>query len=238
LRRTICGMGSKDNYSTRPASLSSTSLRSSVLTSQRYLLSYPVAKLSGCNANSLRYLNPSLLILLFSRLSFGRVIDAVRNHRTTKENESHNHGNTQNWLKNFNIIAFPPLFFFSALFYTDVASTVFVFLCFQHFLDSQVSRSDSIARSIAQILLGAWALLFRQTNIFWVVVFPAGLAIIQEAAACSKTRSFQQNDRQSFQQVLHNAWINSAVYDPPLTTALFDGQDEKCHNYKHSLTVV
>jgi alpha-1,2-glucosyltransferase len=107
-----------------------------------------------------------------------------------------------------------------------VASTVFVFLCFQRFLDAQVSRSDHIAWSIAQILLGAWALLFRQTNIFWVAVFPAGLAIIQGAAACSKTRSSQRNEYQSFQQVLHNAWVNSVVYDPPLITAWFDGEDD------------
>jgi alpha-1,2-glucosyltransferase len=173
-------------------------------------------------------LNPSLLIFLFSRLLFGRVIDSVQSDGPIKAKESSNHGSIQDWLKNFNIIAFPPLFFFSALFYTDMASTVFVFLSFQLFLDSQVSRSGytHIPWSIAQILLGIWALLFRQTNIFWVAVFPAGLAIIQGATACSKTRPSQRNDYQSFGQVLHNAWVNSAIYDPPLTAAWFDGQDD------------
>ena len=159
---------------------------------------------------------------------FGSVIDSVHSRRATKEKDlSPSHGNIEDWLKSFSIMTFPPLFFFSALFYTDVASTVFVFLCFELFLDSQTSRSDctNIRWSIAQILLGTWALLFRQTNIFWVAIFPAGLAIIQGAAACSATRPFRQNDRQSFRQVLHNAWVNSAIYDPPLTAAWFDGQN-------------
>jgi len=89
-----------------------------------------------------------------------------------------------------------------------------------------VSRPSYVPWLISQILLGAWALLFRQTNIFWVAVFPAGLAIIQEAAACSKTRPFQQNEYQSFQEVLRNAWVNSAIYDPPLTAAWFGGQGD------------
>lgn len=185
--------------------------------------------MTGCNSNSLRYLNPSLLIFLFGRLMFGSVIDSVRSRRVTKEKDlSPSHGNIEDWLKSFSIMTFPPLFFFSALFYTDVASTVFVFLCFELFLGSQMSRSNyiNIRWSIAQVLLGAWALLFRQTNIFWVAIFPAGLAIIQGAAACSETRPFRHNDHQYFRQVLRNAWVNSAIYDPPLTAAWFDGQND------------
>lgn len=217
-------MGSKDNYSSRAVRVP-LSVDLFVLTSQSYLLSYPVAKLTGCNPQSLRYLNPSLLIFLFSRLMFGKAIDITHSHQAIKENESPYHGSIQDWLKYFNIMTFPPLFFFSALFYTDVASTVFVFLCFQLFLDSQVSSSVT-SWPLAQILLGACALLFRQTNIFWVAIFPAGLAIIQGAAACSKTRPFQQNDYQSFRQIMQNAWVNSAIYDPPLTAAWLEGQND------------
>lgn len=43
---------------------------------------------------------------------------------------------------------------------------------------SQRRSSDSLLSSILTVNIGVLALLFRQTNIFWVAVFPAGLVVI------------------------------------------------------------
>lgn len=75
-----------------------------------------------------------------------------------------------------NIALFPPLFFFCALFYTDVASTVSVLAFWAYF--SRVRATWTIAQGICLTLLGLLSLTFRQTNIFWVAVFPAGLTLV------------------------------------------------------------
>lgn len=85
----------------------------------------------------------------------------------------------------FNICLFPPLFFFSALYYTDVASTAFVllsYLIFQHHYFQWI-------RGPAMFLTGLLALSFRQTNIFWIALFPAGLDLINVSSAGNNPKS-------------------------------------------------
>ncbi|XP_071816104.1 dol-P-Glc:Glc(2)Man(9)GlcNAc(2)-PP-Dol alpha-1,2-glucosyltransferase-like [Apostichopus japonicus] len=65
----------------------------------------------------------------------------------------------------FNISIFPVLYFFSNLYYTDMGSTSFVLLAY---LSSQYSNHFLAA------IFGILSLLFRQTNIVWVV-FLAGI---------------------------------------------------------------
>jgi alpha-1,2-glucosyltransferase len=70
-----------------------------------------------------------------------------------------------------NIALFPPLFFFSGLFYTDILSACVVLRMYRLFLQ----RENGFWLYIAGIL----ALTMRQTNIFWVAVFMGGLEVVR-----------------------------------------------------------
>lgn len=74
-----------------------------------------------------------------------------------------------------NICLFPPLLFFSGLYYTDVLSTALVLL--QFLIRVNVKEMTTI-RPILLILNGIAALSVRQTNIFWVALLPAMLDVI------------------------------------------------------------
>jgi alpha-1,2-glucosyltransferase len=76
-----------------------------------------------------------------------------------------------------NISLFPPLFFFSGLYYTDVLSTLAVLAAYTTYLNQRRTQNYLIS-SLITVNVGVLALLFRQTNIFWVAVFPAGLAVV------------------------------------------------------------
>lgn len=74
-----------------------------------------------------------------------------------------------------NVCLFPPLFFFSALYYTDIASTLMVLL----FLDELFAHpTNGVRFSWRQMLYAVAALLMRQTNVFWVAIFPAAIDVI------------------------------------------------------------
>jgi len=77
----------------------------------------------------------------------------------------------------FNICLFPPLFFFTGLYYTDVASTVSVMACWSHFIRVYMRGEPSFISGLTTVLLGLISLSFRQTNIFWVSLFPAAILI-------------------------------------------------------------
>lgn len=89
-----------------------------------------------------------------------------------------------------NIALFPPLFFFSGLYYTDVGSTAFVLLTYYLFLAGGHKGS-----SILFLPIAVASLFFRQTNIFWMAVFPAAQSLFNlvqgssDAAASSATKS-------------------------------------------------
>jgi alpha-1,2-glucosyltransferase len=76
-----------------------------------------------------------------------------------------------------NICLFPPIFFFSGLYYTDVLSTYIVIKAYEHFLRGATAQPGSIFTGVFTYLIGVMALLMRQTNIFWVAVFMGGLEL-------------------------------------------------------------
>jgi alpha-1,2-glucosyltransferase len=78
-----------------------------------------------------------------------------------------------------NICLFPPVFFFAALYYTDIASLLFVLLSYHASLLVSGETGHSWGLVVLQIFYAVLALLFRQTNVFWVGVFPIGLVAIQ-----------------------------------------------------------
>jgi len=114
----------------------------------------------------------------------------------------------------FNIASFPPLFFFGALYYTDVMSTAAILISYQAFLRTNSKRERSIVDDIVAVFSGIVALSFRQTNIFWVAVFPAGLTavkVLQENGRMSDTAY-----RQGYISVLRESWSHSVICDLPL----------------------
>ncbi|KAF2745763.1 glycosyltransferase family 59 protein [Sporormia fimetaria CBS 119925] len=115
--------------------------------------------------------------------------------------------------KALNIALFPPLFFFSALYYTDVPSTLYVLLNYSALLKREEWVRSSID-DLRIVILSIAALLIRQTNIFWVAIFPACLEVARNAP----TRSANTENRPD---VVTNAWNYGVVYDPEVEDATF-----------------
>lgn len=142
--------------------------------------------IAGCDTSTLRALNVGAICLICV-LSY-QIRQALRqpfSPHQTRANSSANSKGIGEGSKTFlvdahtalNISLFPPLFFFSGLYYTDVLSTLVVLGAYFTYL-SQRGTSNFFVSSLLTINIGVVALLFRQTNIFWVAVFPAGLAVV------------------------------------------------------------
>ena len=115
-----------------------------------------------------------------------------------------------------NITLFPPLLFVSALYYTDVISTLMVLLNYSAFTKKQIA-SGSIFENINAVSIGVMAILFRQTNIFWVAIFPAGLAVVD---ALTRGHVVPASSRaKSAAIILENSWNTGVVHDCPVQSA-------------------
>lgn len=114
----------------------------------------------------------------------------------------------------FNIASFPPLFFFSALYYTDVMSTAAVLISYQALLEAIAKPQKTWSDDLIAIVSGLVALLFRQTNIFWVAVFPAGLTVVSILKDNGAMRS--RADKDGIVTVLKESWSQSRIPDPLL----------------------
>lgn len=116
-----------------------------------------------------------------------------------------------------NIWLFPPLFFFSGLYYTDVQSALWVLLSFQAYLRYEKDGFQSFSEAISLIRFGLISLFFRQTNIFWVAVFPAGLGVVSSLKQSAQKATYIHNV--SFWEMCEASWYESALYDPPVEDA-------------------
>ena len=100
------------------------------------------------------------------------------------------------------ICSFPPLYFFNFLYYTDVGSTFTVLLAYllalhgSHFLAS---------------LLGAVAVLFRQTNIIWVAFFGM-LALKDVVQKHVKLKEFKKVDTSNWTNIKVSILFHFAQY--------------------------
>jgi alpha-1,2-glucosyltransferase len=121
-----------------------------------------------------------------------------------------------------NIAAFPVLFFFAALFYTDVWSTVAVLLLY---LVHRLPDQRPTWKGALVFVLGVATLFMRQTNVFWVAVYMGG----QEAVAAVHTLRPWPVTTPQFntlgQLVKFYLWRYSIgdIHDPPLGIAYPDG---------------
>lgn len=175
--------------------------------------------LIGCEIGSLRFLN-SVVLCAVVPLCYGilrtqraRQSSSQDDHQDGKKPKQPSGKQDQTQLIDahsaLNIGLFPPLFFFAALYYTDVLSTMLVLCTYGSRLRSH-PKSRSVAGMILTATIGFVALWFRQTNIFWVAICPAGLDVIEsfkddrEAVVCS--------DRDSY-QVLRQSWSGAKIYD-------------------------
>jgi alpha-1,2-glucosyltransferase len=92
-----------------------------------------------------------------------------------------------------NIATMPVIFFFSALYYTDVFSTLVVLVAYRNHLLRLGTEAPGALNGLWTVILGGAALFMRQTNVFWVVVYMGG---------CEAVHALR--------------WPDRSVHDPPL----------------------
>ena len=129
-----------------------------------------------------------------------------------------------------NITLLPPLFFFSALYYTDVASTLSVLVSYTWFLSYYRSRTSTLKSNLMLVLSGLISLTFRQTNIFWVAIFPAGLVLVNELDRGHQVVRDSMHRRaegfgDSLRSVAKTSWKMEVVYNPPVRDAQIEGTE-------------
>jgi alpha-1,2-glucosyltransferase len=186
----------------------------------------PSSSVSGyfCDIKSLRATNVVVLaILAILVLKCRREIEA-RLYEAYTSTRLHN---TSQYAVHtaLNVALFPLLFFFSGLYYTDVASTAVVLVAYLNHLKRIGRDRCSALNDLTTILFGIITLFFRQTNVFWVVVYMGGL----EAVHAVKTLRPEQVDQPViltlFEQIKYFAWRYSVgdIHDPPLHMMWPDG---------------
>ncbi|KAI1348204.1 DIE2/ALG10 family-domain-containing protein [Xylaria sp. FL0043] len=120
-----------------------------------------------------------------------------------------------------NISLFPVLFFFSGLYYTDPSSTLIVLLAYANHLTRVGTKQPSLLNDVYCLALGFITLTFRQTNIFWVVVYMGGLEVVHAIKTLSpepvETPTFQTTS----EQIKFYAWRYSLgdIHDVSLSLA-------------------
>lgn len=133
-----------------------------------------------------------------------------------------------------NICLFPPMFFFSGLYYTDILSTCIVLASYYHFLQhgevgcpkSGDERADprplptSFLRGFKTYVIGLAALLMRQTNIFWVAVFLGGMEVVRFfSPAQSLVRKKDGEKPIAYLENFITACSDGVIHDPKLADA-------------------
>ncbi|KAL0262922.1 glucosyltransferase [Diplodia seriata] len=195
-----------------------------------YLLSYLVFRVTGrCDIYVLRALNCSLALFI-AQVSFSilaRLYGLLKQKSTAELTAPSDRKKTVLFTNAvhtaLNICLFPPLFFFFGLYYTDVPSTFFVLLSYFFALRTQQERGKfmKFPSVVNTVVLGVAALFFRQTNIFWVAVFPAGLAVVQ--ALKKSARPTPEDAREdTVGDVLKNSLLYMSVYDKPVRYAFIE----------------
>jgi alpha-1,2-glucosyltransferase len=195
----------------------------------RYLVAKLFEPLFGCDTSALRWLNAvslcmvcplSYCILRMKRTPVKQAQQGSKKGKAIEQLETDDRTLALDLHSALNIALFPPLFFFSALFYTDVMSTLAALLSFSVFLGKRTATGNTFD-SFATIFFGTVALFFRQTNIFWVAVFPAGLTVI-EALKANEPSSGGQAEKSTL-EILQESWSQSIIYDCPVEDAGVEG---------------
>ncbi|KAJ8119573.1 hypothetical protein O1611_g10581 [Lasiodiplodia mahajangana] len=125
-------------------------------------------------------------------------------------------------LTGINVALFPVLFFFSGLYYTDPASTLIVLLAYANHLTRVDLKPPSFLNDVYSLALGILALGFRQTNIFWVVIYIGGLEVIHAIKKLNPSPVKIPEFQTISEQIGFYVWRYSLgdIHDPSLSLAL------------------
>ncbi|PWY84681.1 alpha-1,2 glucosyltransferase alg10 [Aspergillus sclerotioniger CBS 115572] len=134
------------------------------------------------------------------------LLDRLRRTRNTRPSGA--------WLSHtvLNICLFPPLFFFSGLYYTDILALLVVIEAYNWDLKRSQGAFAPL-QTLVFIVLGLATLAFRQTNIFWVAIFLGGLQVVRRLRLSSK-----RCESSGFADVAKAGWTNQ-LYDPFVSEA-------------------
>ena len=183
-----------------------------------YLLSYAASSIVGCDLVWLRGLS------LFCLTTLQAVV--ARTYFLRRRNAQDGWAAQHSAL---NVTFLPPLFFFAALYYTDVASTLSVLVHYLLFVRFNRNITSSWLSTPALTLVGICSLFFRQTNIFWVAIFPAGVSLVSQLdrghqAVKDSMHRRSEGFGDSFLSVAKTSWKMEAVFNPPVRDAWIDGE--------------
>lgn len=179
-----------------------------------------------CSETSLRMTNwVAIIVLIFTAVDCRRLIEtrlAERGGRRSQTSSLSFHAIHTG----MNIGLFPLLFFFSALYYTDVFSTLMVLFAFQNHLERVGPKGTPWRNDFFVILLGIASLFMRQTNVFWVVVFMGGLEAVEAAKAEPTDKPQPPKHGDLMANIKYFAWRSSLgeIHDPALDQASLDGE--------------
>jgi len=139
---------------------------------------------SACDAYTLRHFNVFALLFTMLYASDCRALISSLRPGTAIKNLKAGLVSAETLHTAFNIALFPPLFFFSGLFYTDVLSTGVVLKMYGLFLQRE-------GKGLVWLYItGMVALTMRQTNIFWGAVFMGGLEAVRSVKG-NKSAAFE-----------------------------------------------
>ena len=188
----------------------------------------------GCSVWALRAANTVAIMLVAVVASSCRAaLEAAQGQHTDKANRLIS---LYAFHSAINVALFPVLFFFSALYYTDVYATLAVLLAYRnHLYRVSCSAAAPVWTDAATVLLGLAALAFRQTNIFWVVVYMGGLEAVhavKRVRAAHGKQLLAQKQREQAQEAAQGTapfgslstlvslyswkYAHGDVHDPPL----------------------
>ncbi|KAI6824787.1 hypothetical protein KC332_g4342 [Hortaea werneckii] len=173
--------------------------------------------LLGCNLAALRLANVLGLALL---AAVAYISYQTRSPHPRRERRLFQHSA-------LNMVLFPPLFFFSALYYTDIWSTLSVVVFYVQMVDAHRSNMKATERFVRLVALGFVSLTFRQTNVFWITVFPAAVTLVQhldkgQEAVRSSMHRRVDGFGDSLYSVAKTAWKFEIIYDPPVEESWID----------------
>jgi len=130
------------------------------------------------------------------------------------------------WHTSFNITLFPALFFFSALYYTDVVSALLVLVAYRDHLKRLSAKEVSLSGDLWTVCLGIVTLLMRQTNVFWVVVYLGGMESVAaiQALKPAAVEVPRFNNILELVEFYAGRYSVGDIHDPPLNMAWLDGK--------------
>ncbi|KAF2461700.1 DIE2/ALG10 family-domain-containing protein [Lineolata rhizophorae] len=185
-----------------------------------YLISYALSRVGECDVRALRATN--CIALCVTAFVCGLVLHAIKERRGTSTATDPIQSILRSIHAVVNISFFPPMFFFTGLYYTDVASTGVTLLAYYYFIRSKSAafEASSVAFNFVFTATGLFSLLFRQTNVFWVAVFPAGLAIVSTLKSSRRgLKPIAIPQSAPFGAVARASWTYNVLYDVPVSDA-------------------